>query len=287
MSKLNRKAKAKATPKDKLAQAFVEAGLAEAKAKAHATKLCNDGYEDLHIVAQLDEEDLCGEYKISKGDASKILKHLSSMKGEEGEEEEEEGEWGDEGDEDEEGVDVDDEAEEEEEGEGDNDEEEDEEDNDEDEDKDEDEVEDDDVTEEEKLQETLAAHKQRLKDEGEDSDDAEEAAMQAEYFDLEAGQEAEEVAGKTFSDMGLSRPIMRAIDELGFTRPTPIQRIAVPTALSGKDVCASAQTGSGKTAAFLLPGTVFQHQFADFVIIIITPNSQFWSGCSIAKNGWL
>ncbi|OQS05449.1 DEAD/DEAH box RNA helicase [Thraustotheca clavata] len=58
---------------------------------------------------------------------------------------------------------------------------------------------------------------------------------------------------KTFSDLKLCRALVRAVTSLGFETPTPIQQRAIPIALSGKDICASAQTGSGKTAAFLLP----------------------------------
>ena len=47
--------------------------------------------------------------------------------------------------------------------------------------------------------------------------------------------------------------IVRGIEDLGFTEPTPIQRDAVPPALEGRDVLACAMTGSGKTAAFVLP----------------------------------
>jgi ATP-dependent RNA helicase RhlE len=47
--------------------------------------------------------------------------------------------------------------------------------------------------------------------------------------------------------------LLKGIRELGFTRPTPIQQVAIPPALSGRDVLACAMTGSGKTAAFLLP----------------------------------
>ena len=49
------------------------------------------------------------------------------------------------------------------------------------------------------------------------------------------------------------RPLLRAINELGFKNPTPIQAAALPFALGGRDVCGSAVTGSGKTAAFMLP----------------------------------
>ena len=56
-----------------------------------------------------------------------------------------------------------------------------------------------------------------------------------------------------FSDFGLDPSIVRATRELGFTRPTPVQQEAIPPALAGRDVLACAMTGSGKTAAFLLP----------------------------------
>ena len=56
-----------------------------------------------------------------------------------------------------------------------------------------------------------------------------------------------------FSDFGLDASLLKAIRELGFTRPTPIQEQAIPPALHGKDVLGCAMTGSGKTAAFLLP----------------------------------
>jgi ATP-dependent RNA helicase RhlE len=56
-----------------------------------------------------------------------------------------------------------------------------------------------------------------------------------------------------FSALGLSAPILRAIAEKGYATPTPIQVKAIPAVLSGKDVMAAAQTGTGKTASFTLP----------------------------------
>jgi ATP-dependent RNA helicase RhlE len=56
-----------------------------------------------------------------------------------------------------------------------------------------------------------------------------------------------------FSSFGLRAELLRGIRELGFTRPTPIQAEAIPPALEGRDLLACAMTGSGKTAAFLLP----------------------------------
>ncbi|XP_041453947.1 probable ATP-dependent RNA helicase DDX27 [Lytechinus variegatus] len=57
----------------------------------------------------------------------------------------------------------------------------------------------------------------------------------------------------SFTEMNLSRPILRAVSGLNFTEPTPIQSATIPVALLGKDVCACAATGTGKTAAFILP----------------------------------
>ena len=57
----------------------------------------------------------------------------------------------------------------------------------------------------------------------------------------------------TFKELGLSAPILKAIEKKGYTEPSPIQGKAIPQVLKGKDVLASAQTGTGKTAGFVLP----------------------------------
>ncbi len=57
----------------------------------------------------------------------------------------------------------------------------------------------------------------------------------------------------TFADLGLSDQLLRAIDDSGYTEPTPIQRGAIPSVLMGRDLVGIAQTGTGKTAAFVLP----------------------------------
>lgn len=56
-----------------------------------------------------------------------------------------------------------------------------------------------------------------------------------------------------FSKLGLSSPILQAISEQGYQKPTPIQEKAIPAILKGRDVIAAAQTGTGKTASFVLP----------------------------------
>ena len=56
-----------------------------------------------------------------------------------------------------------------------------------------------------------------------------------------------------FTTLKLNPALVTAVRELGFARPTPIQAEAIPPALDGRDLIACAQTGSGKTAAFLLP----------------------------------
>ena len=57
----------------------------------------------------------------------------------------------------------------------------------------------------------------------------------------------------TFDELGLSAPLLRAIEEKGYRQPSPIQAAAIPAVLSGRDLMAAAQTGTGKTAGFTLP----------------------------------
>ncbi len=57
----------------------------------------------------------------------------------------------------------------------------------------------------------------------------------------------------SFKQLGLAPPLLRAVEESGYERPTPIQTQAIPPALAGRDILGCAQTGTGKTAAFSLP----------------------------------
>ncbi|HRE16312.1 MAG TPA: DEAD/DEAH box helicase, partial [Rhodocyclaceae bacterium] len=63
----------------------------------------------------------------------------------------------------------------------------------------------------------------------------------------------------TFSELGLNEAVLKALADAGYNEPTPVQAQAIPAALEGKDLMVSSQTGSGKTAAFMLPAI---HRFA-------------------------
>ncbi|NXY50558.1 DDX27 helicase, partial [Ceuthmochares aereus] len=79
---------------------------------------------------------------------------------------------------------------------------------------------------------------------------AKKGEMEAESFFEDASQYDDNLS---FQDMNLSRPLLKAITALGFKQPTPIQKACIPVGLLGKDICACAATGTGKTAAFILP----------------------------------
>lgn len=63
----------------------------------------------------------------------------------------------------------------------------------------------------------------------------------------------------TFRDLKITEPVLRAIGEKGYDRPTPIQEKGIPVALDGRDIMGIAQTGTGKTAAFAIP--ILQHLY--------------------------
>ncbi|HVL74807.1 MAG TPA: DEAD/DEAH box helicase [Noviherbaspirillum sp.] len=79
----------------------------------------------------------------------------------------------------------------------------------------------------------------------------------------------------SFEALGLHASILKALTEAGYTKPTPVQEQAVPAAMEGRDLLVSSQTGSGKTAAFMLPAL---HRFAleeqNFVPGTKTPNQE-------------
>ncbi len=76
------------------------------------------------------------------------------------------------------------------------------------------------------------------------------APAETDHRDADAPVESE---SKTFADLGLSEPVLKAIAEKGYREPTPIQAQAIPFVLMGRDILGAAQTGTGKTAGFTLP----------------------------------
>ncbi|KAM5535451.1 hypothetical protein V8D89_010973 [Ganoderma adspersum] len=91
---------------------------------------------------------------------------------------------------------------------------------------------------------------EELSDDPEADEDAGSSFGDDCLFDSESGPSE---AHTSFLSMNLSRPIIKSITSLGFTAPTPIQTATIPVALLGKDVVGNAVTGSGKTAAFIIP----------------------------------
>ena len=57
----------------------------------------------------------------------------------------------------------------------------------------------------------------------------------------------------TFQSLGLAAELLKAVEQTGYTTPTPVQMQAIPAAIAGRDLLVSSHTGSGKTAAFTLP----------------------------------
>ncbi|KAG0001478.1 nucleolar DEAD-box protein required for synthesis of 60S ribosomal subunit [Entomortierella chlamydospora] len=88
-----------------------------------------------------------------------------------------------------------------------------------------------------------------------EDDEEEESEYQKErkkaYFAPESDTPVD--VAETFATMNLSRPILKGLAQVGFVQPTQIQARTIPVALMGKDICGGAVTGSGKTAAFVVP----------------------------------
>merc|ERR1712137_130676 len=132
--------------------------------------------------------------------------------------------------------------------------------------------------------EPLAEDSEDDSEELEEADHAEEDNAVEEVEDEDADvDEDEEGENLVFSDLRLSRPLLKACKELGFTKPTPIQRRCIPFALQGKDVCGSAHTGSGKTAAFMLPvleKLLYRSKRIPLIrVLVLTPTRELAAQC--------
>lgn len=95
----------------------------------------------------------------------------------------------------------------------------------------------------------LKEKRKRKQRKGLDMPDSDGENDDADFFEEADGS----ATVSSFYQMNLSRPLMRAIGVLGYTYPTPIQASTIPIALLGRDICGCAATGTGKTAAYMLP----------------------------------
>lgn len=98
--------------------------------------------------------------------------------------------------------------------------------------------------------ESLDGHVESSEDDDSEEETQAEKDRKAAFFDSESGPVQ---SHDSFLTMNLSRPLLKALTTLGFSKPTPIQAATIPVALLGKDVVGNAVTGSGKTAAFMIP----------------------------------
>ncbi|TPX63430.1 hypothetical protein SpCBS45565_g06613 [Spizellomyces sp. 'palustris'] len=134
-------------------------------------------------------------------------------------------------------------------------------------------------------------HRHRDSDDEEDDadepDDIVQEKKKAEYF--APAPEVEESTTEAFTSMRLSRPILKGIAAMGFVKPTAIQARTIPIAMQGKDICGSAVTGSGKTAAFIIPvleRLLFRPKnVATTRVLILVPTRELGVQChSVAVN---
>ncbi|KAF9916956.1 nucleolar DEAD-box protein required for synthesis of 60S ribosomal subunit [Lobosporangium transversale] len=99
------------------------------------------------------------------------------------------------------------------------------------------------------------SEEEESEEESDSDDEKEETEFEKErkkaYFAPESDTPVE--VAETFATMNLSRPILKGLAQVGFVQPTQIQARTIPVALMGKDICGGAVTGSGKTAAFIVP----------------------------------
>ena len=85
--------------------------------------------------------------------------------------------------------------------------------------------------------------------------------------------------GKNFTDLNLNPEILRAIRDVGYVDPTPIQALAIPIVLKGQDLLGCAQTGTGKTAAFALPimqrlGKINKQNLRQIRVLVLAPTRE-------------
>ncbi|AQZ09600.1 DRS1 (YLL008W) [Zygosaccharomyces parabailii] len=110
---------------------------------------------------------------------------------------------------------------------------------------------DDEPGQEEESEQEEQKEQEQVSDEDEEQDSPEEMAKF--YAPQSESEEAKKQVFKNFNSLSLSRPVLKSLSDLGYVIPSPIQSATIPIALLGKDIIAGAVTGSGKTAAYMIP----------------------------------
>lgn len=87
-----------------------------------------------------------------------------------------------------------------------------------------------------------------------------------------ADVESKDTITPRFEDLGLTDLVLKGVADAGFTLPSPIQAVAIPTILSGQDIIGQAQTGSGKTGAFVMPAlqTLLSNKTVEVLVLVPT-----------------
>lgn len=84
-----------------------------------------------------------------------------------------------------------------------------------------------------------------------DDSDSEDKVVDLRKKNFFADDKKEEILYDSFTEMSLSRPLIKGLTDMGFMTPTKIQAMAIPVGLAGRDLCAAASTGSGKSGYFI------------------------------------
>lgn len=137
-------------------------------------------------------------------------------------------------------------------------------------------------------EEVLASDDEEVPEPASDSEsdkDEDSAEAIAEFYE----KADEEQAHTSFQTLDLSRPVLKGLSSLGYSRPSPIQSASIPIALLGKDIVAGAVTGSGKTAAYMIPvieRLVYKPtKVALTRVIVLTPTRELAiQVCDVGKN---
>lgn len=148
-----------------------------------------------------------------------------------------------------------------------------------------DEDEDEEVEEEEKAEEEAEESEKEDADDSDSEKDEDSAEAIAEFYE---SQDSKETLAN-FQALDLSRPVLKGLANLGYTKPSPIQSASIPIALMGKDIVAGAVTGSGKTAAYMIP--VIERllykpsKVASTRVIVLTPTRELAiQVCDVGKK---